>query len=96
TINGGGQYVDAGSGSASILQIGMAEVVMAPDQCSRNPVDGVALLNEVDASSSGLPVVAMALLTFGPTCDGTAHVTIATGNYMLSIGKSIPLHLDVP
>ncbi len=90
-ISGGGQYVEMGSGSASILQLGMVAVSVGPG-CALNPTSGLAALNEVAASSS--LVAATALLSFGPSCDGNSKVTLATGNYLLSNGDSIPLNLN--
>lgn len=95
TIMGGGEYVAASTGSGSILQMGMAATVMAPS-CALNPVEGLAVLNEVGAGASKLPVLATALIGFEPDCTGTATVLLATGNYVLAIGKSIPLQLDSP
>ena len=95
TIAGGGEYVGTGPGSASVMQLAMGKTVMKP-ACTLNPVGGAALLNEIDASSSKLPVVATAALSFSPTCDGMAKVLLATGNYLLSNGQSIPLQLNLP
>jgi hypothetical protein len=93
-ISGGGEYIDASSGSGSVLQLGMADVVVGPG-CALNPVAGLAVINEVEASSSNV-VLATALITFHSACDGNAKVTLATGNYLLANGKSIPLNLDSP
>jgi hypothetical protein len=95
TVMGGGEYVAASSGSGSILQIGMAATLMAPG-CALNPVEGLAVLNEVGTSKSKLPVLATALIIFEQGCTGTARVTLATGNWVLAIGKAIPLRLDSP
>ncbi|MFZ2949412.1 MAG: hypothetical protein WA003_07990 [Desulfuromonadaceae bacterium] len=94
SISGGGQYVEAGSGSASVLQLGMANVVMESD-CLFNPSSGFALLNELASSSSSM-VLANALFSFHQSCDGNARVEGATGNYLLANGQSIPLNLGIP
>ena len=94
SISGGGQYIEAGSGSASVLQLGMANVVMGPD-CLQNPNSGFALLNELASSSSSM-VLANALFSFHPSCDGNARGEGATGNYLLANGQSIPLNLGIP
>jgi hypothetical protein len=93
-ISGGGQYIDASSGSVSVLQLGMANVEMGSD-CPLNPNAGFALLNELATSSSNM-VIATALLSFHSSCDGNAKVAGATGNYLLANGKSIPLNLNNP
>lgn len=94
SISGGGQYIDASSGSVSVLQLGMANVVMGPD-CALNPNAGFAVLNELTTASSNM-VIATALLSFHSSCDGNAKVVGATGNYLLANGKSIPLNLNNP
>ena len=95
TIAGAGEYVGAGPDSAAVMQLAMGKTVMTP-ACTLNPVGGAALINEIDASSSKLPVVATAALTFNPVCDGRAKVFVATGNYVMANGDSIPLQLVVP
>lgn len=94
TISGGGQYITASAGSASLLQLGMAYVGMGPG-CALNPVAGLSVINELETSSSNV-VLGTALISSEPACDGTAKVTVATGNYLQSIGKSIPLNLVSP
>jgi hypothetical protein len=98
TISGGGQYIETSSGAVSILQLGMANVVMGPG-CEISPSSGLAAMQEVDSSDSQL-VVAAAALSFGTNetnfCDGRAKVVVGTGNYLLATGTYIPLNLSVP
>ncbi len=94
-IAGGGQYIQAGSASGSILQLGMVGARMTPG-CVRNPVEGLAALQETGTSPARLPVLATALILFEPACTGTARVTLATGNWLLSIASTIPLGLTAP
>jgi hypothetical protein len=93
-ISGGGQYIDVGSGSGSVLQMGIALTKMTPE-CKANPIDGLAVLNEVGASSES-PVIGQVILGFEHECNGKTVVTLATGNYVASTGESIPLHLEEP
>jgi len=95
TIAGAGEYAATGTGSAAVMQLAMGKTLMTP-ACTSNAVGGAALINEIDVSSSQFPTVATAALTFYPTCDGMAKVLLATGNYVLSNGKSIPLQLNIP
>ncbi len=94
TISGGGQYIEAGSGSSSVLQFGMANAVMGSD-CVLNPNAGYAALNEIASSTSDM-VLATALIFFHSSCDGTAKVSAAAGNYYRANGESIPLNLNGP
>jgi hypothetical protein len=98
TITGGGQYIETSSGAVSILQLGMANVVMGPG-CEISPSSGLAAMNEL-ASSDSQVVVAAAALSFGTNgtnfCDGRAKVVVGMGNYLLSTGTYIPLNLSVP
>jgi len=100
TISGGGEYIGVVSGatssSASVMQLGLALVQISHD-CSSNPTEGFAFINEVSVSANdpgSLPVVASALMAFDSTCDGTVQVMVATGNYVGSIGSSIPMDLN--
>lgn len=95
TVAGGGEYVGTGANSAAVMQVAMGKTIMTP-ACTINPTGGAALINEIDASTTRLPVVATAALTFNPTCDGKAKVFAATGNYLLSNGNAIPLQLNAP
>jgi hypothetical protein len=90
SVTGGGEYVDATSGSGRILQLVMVGAVLAPG-CTLNPVEGLAVLNEAGASASSLPVLGTALISFEPACTGRARVLVGTGSYLLCTGKTIPL-----
>ena len=94
SISGGGQYMEESSGSVSVLQLGMGVVVMGSD-CLLNPNSGLAVLNEMESSSSNI-VLANAVILFHPLCDGKADILAATGNYLLSNLGSIPLNLNNP
>lgn len=101
TISGGGQYIDisatSSSSSAGIFQLGLVGVRVNRD-CSRNPTDGLAFVQEVDAGggSGSLPVLASALLKFNGSCNGQVKVLIGLGNYFPSTGSSVALDLDEP
>jgi len=90
TVNGGGEYIEASDESGDILQMGVVGAAMEPN-CALNPEAGLAAFNETGASTSDLPVLATALIGFESGCSGRAKVLVATGNYLLSIGKTIPL-----
>ena len=90
SVTGGGEYVDAASGSGRVLQLAMVGAVLAPG-CTLNPVEGLAVLNEAGASASSLPVLGTALISFEPACTGRARVLVGTGSYLLCTGKTIPL-----
>lgn len=100
SISGGGEYIGVAStstsSSANVMQLGLVRLLMSHD-CSLNPTEGLAFINEVAVSTGNqgsLPVVASALMEFDPTCDGTVQVMVATGNYIASIGDSIPINLN--
>ena len=95
-ISGAGQYIHAGGhgSSTQALQLAMANAIVTWN-CPHNPTSGLAAMNEVGTGAS-LPVVASALITFEPQCDGNAKVTLATGNYIAANGSSIPVDLSSP
>jgi len=90
TVNGGGEYVDASADSGQVLQLGIVGMTADPS-CALNPVEGFAALDDTGVSTASLPVLATALFVFEPECTGQARVVLATGNYLLSIGKMISL-----
>lgn len=102
SISGGGEYIgvaaNSTSSSTNIMQLGLANV-LASDDCSSNPTEGIAVINEVAVSTGdqeSIPVVASVLMEFDPSCDGEVQVIVATGNYMASNGDSIPIDLNEP
>ena len=92
SISGGGEYIETSAGSASVLQLGMATVVMGPG-CDLNPGSGFAVQNELASASSDL-VLATAVLSFHSSCNGRASVDVGIGNYFPSTGTTIPLNLN--
>jgi hypothetical protein len=94
-VSGGGQYIEVKPDAVSALQLGMANVVMRP-ACEINPASGLAVLNET-ASATSQTVVATAALSFDTSsCDGRVKVIGATGNYLLSNGKTVLLDMGTP
>ena len=80
------------------MQLGFARVLISHD-CSANPTEGYAFINEVAISAGdqgSMPVPATALMAFDSSCDGTVHVELATGNDVAATGKSIPMNLNRP
>jgi len=101
-VSGGGQYVGVTSSysasATNMIQLGLANVSISND-CALNPTEGFALIQEVDVSSgsdASMPVLATAMFAFESACEGRAPVLLATGNYIASIGSTIPLNLDLP
>ncbi len=98
TISGGGQYLnvtnDSSSSDVDIHQLGMIRARIS-HACSRNPTDGMAFIQDV-STSSPLPVMATALIEFRNDCNGSAHVELATGNYIAATGSSVGLDLNAP
>ncbi len=97
TISGGGQYVcvisNHSTSSVNVMQLALANVLVS-NECSLNPVDGHAVINELDVSTGShgsLPIIATALIELDGECNGEAQVILATGNYIASNGASITL-----
>jgi hypothetical protein len=86
-ISGGGQYVAVDGTNVDVYQLGLVGVEM-DSACTRNPVDGLAVIQAVDTRER---VFGQAVLEFGSACDGRARVIIANGNYMGTIGDYINL-----
>lgn len=86
-ISGGGQYVAVDGSGVDVYQLGLVGVEMDA-ACTRNPVDGLAVIQAVDTRER---VFGQAVLEFGAACDGRARVIIANGNYIGTIGDYIDL-----
>ncbi len=93
SITGGGQIIEVTGASGGIIQQAMLQVELKPD-CPRNPVYGYALIKNTSADERKFPELGTAIFSFHGPCDGKADITLATGVYLRSNGKSIPLDLD--
>ncbi len=91
-ITGASQYADVDTGSASVLQLVMIASEIS-NACVANPRSGYAVINQVGASSSDPIILGAATLRFHSSCDGTANVDAAFGDYFKSIGKTVALGL---
>jgi hypothetical protein len=89
-INGGGQILEARSNSGGVLYHAMIETKFSSD-CASNPTSGVAFIQNLKAATSSVDLGNITL-NFHSTCDGKANVAVATGKYVTSNGKSIPLN----
>lgn len=86
-ISGGGQYVAVDGTAVDVYQLGLVGVEMDA-ACTRNPVDGLAIIQAVDTREY---IFGQAVLEFESACDGRARVAIANGNYIGTIGDRITL-----
>jgi hypothetical protein len=94
TVSGGGQYVEVSNSKNEIVQLAMINASMSPS-CKYNPTAGYALWQNVGAGPLPSDLdIGHVFLTFHNTCDGNAHVTVATGVYIQSFGRDIALGLD--
>lgn len=92
-ITGGGQIIEVTDDTGGIIQQALLNVEMN-SLCFENPFGGLALIKNTKAGDNILPELGTALLSFRKPCDGMAEVTLATGIYIRSNGKMIPLELN--
>lgn len=93
TISGASQMVAvANAPPAGVFQLGVVGLWMTPS-CPRNPLAGLAAIQNLGVRPSSPLLVAQAVITFRSACSGKAHVLVGTGNYLTSTGRSVPLHL---
>jgi len=90
TITGGGQIIEVIDDRGGIIQQGMLDVVI-DSECQANPRNGFALIKNTSAGGNSIPELGTAIFNFHNQCDGMVDVSIATGVYIKSNGKSIPL-----
>ncbi len=89
-ITGGGQIIEVMDDKGGIIQQGMLDVLI-DIECQANPRNGYALIKNTSAGGNSIPELGTAILNFHNQCDGLVDVSIATGVYIKSNGKSIPL-----
>jgi hypothetical protein len=90
SITGGGQIIEVTGASGGIIQQAMLQVQIE-SECPRNPVYGFALIKNTSAEERKFPELGTAIFDFHHACDGMVDITLATGIYLRSNGKSIPL-----
>ncbi|OFX89136.1 MAG: hypothetical protein A2W99_01930 [Bacteroidetes bacterium GWF2_33_16] len=97
-INGGQQSIEVSDyelgSSVSAMQIAMINTEYSLN-CLKNPTQGYAFMQDVEleSKSKGNTVFGSVFYTFHSRCDGDVEVTVATGNFITSIGKEINLEL---
>jgi len=89
-ITGGGQIIEVKDDKGGIIQQGMLDVVI-DIECQANPRNGYALIKNTSAGGNSIPELGTAIFDFHSQCDGMVDISIATGVYIKSNGKSIPL-----
>ena len=93
TITGGGQLIEVVDNRGGIIQQALLNVLVEND-CQANPKSGYALIKNTSAGGSSIPELGTATFNFHSQCDGMADISIATGIYIRSNGKSIPLDFN--
>jgi len=98
-IYGGQQAVEVqdyqSESAAAVLQMAMIDVDYSLD-CIENPTNGFVFMQDVEVASSDHDsdiVFGHVFYEFTPDCDGRVLVDIATGNFILSMGKELDLGL---
>lgn len=93
TIDGGGQIYGGLSNIGGFLFHAILGAKYRYSNCQLNPTSGVGFIQNIKTDSSGDIDLGHAFLDFHDSCDGKAHVKVATGKYLLSIDKDIDLEL---
>jgi hypothetical protein len=93
TIDGGGQIFGSLGGNDGALFHAILDAKYRYSTCQLNPASGVGFVQNFKTDQKGNTDLGHAFLDFHSSCDGKAHVKVATGKYLLSIGKSIDLNL---
>jgi hypothetical protein len=93
SIDGGGQIYGSNSNVNGILFHAILNTKYRYSNCELNPTSGVGFIQNIKTDTSGDLDLGHAFLDFHNKCDGKAHVKVATGKYIFSIDKDIPLNL---
>ena len=103
-ITGGEQDVqtvsDPQGNAGSVLQMAMIGLTVDPE-CLKNPVSGFTVLREISVETgihSRLDdlVLGTIFYTFEKSCTGKVKVPLATGSFVLSLGKELDFNLMDP
>ena len=93
SVTGGGQAIKITNTKLGVFQEAMIGVEIS-SSCLENPTKGYALLKKMDTEDSKIPDLGTVLLEFGGSCNGQAKVTLGTGIYIASNGKSVDFNFD--
>jgi hypothetical protein len=93
-INGGGQIVEVQSTSGGILYHAMINTRINYSLCSKNPIEGFALTQNLKAGGELFIDLGNSFLSFHNRCDGMVHVDFCSGKYVSYYGKNISLNLE--
>lgn len=93
-VNGGGQMAVVKGETGGVIYHAMIKTRLNYLLCSRNPVSGYALSQNLTAGGDPIIDLGNSLLRFHSECDGTAHVEISTGKYFGYTGRNIFLKLN--
>ena len=100
-VTGGEQDVssisDPERNEASVLQMAMIGLMIDPE-CLRNPVSGFTVLREISVETGRDNrlddlVLGTIFYTFEKPCTGRIKVPLATGSFILSLGKEVEFNM---
>jgi hypothetical protein len=100
-ITGGEQDVstisDPLGNAANVLQMAMIGLMIDPE-CLKNPVSGFTVLREVGVETGRDKrledmVLGTIFYTFEKSCTGRIKVPLATGSFILSLGKEVEFNM---
>ena len=87
---------NGGNTASGVYQLGLAGIRVT-SSCFRNPLGGFGLIQELGVDTGDdIPLAATALLYFEGECNGRIHVSLATGNFIASIGSTLEFDLNKP
>jgi hypothetical protein len=93
TVTGGGQVLQLTNTEIGIFQEAMVGVEIS-SFCLENPTNGYALLKKLKTKDNNAPELGTVVLEFNESCNGQSNVTIGTGIYLGSNGKSVGFAFD--
>ena len=100
-VTGGEQDVssisDPERNEASVLQMAMIGLMIDPE-CMKNPISGFTVLREISVETGrdnrlNDLVLGTIFYTFEKSCTGRIKVPLATGSFILSLGKEVEFNM---
>jgi hypothetical protein len=93
-VTGGGQIAEVIAASGGIEYHALINAKMNYSTCSKNPISGNGLTQNVKAGGQPNIDLGNSYFSFHANCDGMVHVELSTGKYLQYTNKDIPLEIQ--
>lgn len=94
-LYGASQYLGVNASTTEVIEAVMLDAKLTPGVCRKNPVSGIAMIRDIKIQGTNSDIeLGTTILQFNNTCNGSAHIPLATGVYLGRTGTNASLDLD--